>query len=327
MVADVALHFNAGNPHAHIMLTMREMGPEGLAAKKNREWNKPELLLHWREEWATHANRALERAGREELIDHRSLAEQGSDRLPQVHLGPISAALERRGVSTEKGAHNRLVAEHNSVVIDLEQARQERRQLQAEKVVMERYGARLRAGWIPDHAQALAKLEYRLDGGELKFDDVSRLIEESRTKVHELEQQVLAIRQEGERLDKAVAILGDRREAAAQVDRMRSPLAAVKRWFSADARQEFAVAESRLKGLDQAAQQIGTTSEAELDQQRQRWQLDMARVPALEEQGARHAQDAALASKALEGFARETERYLEILRGGRVRSRDTGRDR
>jgi hypothetical protein len=247
--------------------------------------------------------------------------------LPQVHLGPHAAALERRGVSTEKGDHNRMVAEHNAVVVDLEKARAERRQLQAEKAVMERYNARLKAGWMPDHAQALGTLEYRLDGVDLKFDDVSRLLEENRTQVFRLEQQVLAIRGEGERLEKAAGILERRREAAAEVDRLRSPFAAVKRWFSADARQGFALAESRLRELDGAARQVGTTSETELEQQRQRWQQDMQRVPTLEEQGARHAQDRVLASKALEGFAWETERYLEIMRGGRVRSRDTGRER
>ncbi len=134
MVADVAIYRTPGNPHAHIMLTMREMGPEGLSSKKNREWNKPEMLESWRE-GATHTNRALERAGRPERIDHGSLAEQGSERLTQVHLGPHAAALERRGVPTEKGGQNRLVAEHNGVVVDLAKAREEKRQLEVKRAV------------------------------------------------------------------------------------------------------------------------------------------------------------------------------------------------
>lgn len=74
MVADVAIHRNLGNPHAHIMLAMREMGPDRLSSKKNRDWNKPGLLEQWRERWESHANRALEQAGRTKRIDHRSLA-------------------------------------------------------------------------------------------------------------------------------------------------------------------------------------------------------------------------------------------------------------
>jgi ATP-dependent exoDNAse (exonuclease V) alpha subunit len=139
---------------------MRELGSEGFSAKKNREWNKPEVLQKWREEWATYANRALERAGIANRIDHRSLEAQGIERLPQVHLGPHAAALERQGVQTEKGDHNRTVTEHNRVVVDLEQAREERRDLQREKAVTDRHNARLNEGWPVPQAQALAQLEY-----------------------------------------------------------------------------------------------------------------------------------------------------------------------
>ena len=44
------------------MLTTREISEEGFTVK-NRDWNKKELLEQWREQWAEHANRALEREG------------------------------------------------------------------------------------------------------------------------------------------------------------------------------------------------------------------------------------------------------------------------
>ena len=80
MVADIALHApgRAGderNHHAHILLTTREIGPEGFTAK-NRDWNKVELLEHWREGWARDSNAALERAGLEDRVDHRTLVAQ-----------------------------------------------------------------------------------------------------------------------------------------------------------------------------------------------------------------------------------------------------------
>lgn len=80
MVADIALHApgrtgDDRNHHAHILLTTREIGPEGFGAK-NRDWNAVEMLEGWREAWARDNNRALERCGHEERIDHRTLEAQ-----------------------------------------------------------------------------------------------------------------------------------------------------------------------------------------------------------------------------------------------------------
>lgn len=88
MVADIALHdLHGENPHAHIMLTTREIGPEGFG-KKNREWNDKAFLQAQREAWAEHCNKRLEPG---QKIDHRSLEAQGVDRFPQIHLGPKPA--------------------------------------------------------------------------------------------------------------------------------------------------------------------------------------------------------------------------------------------
>jgi DNA repair exonuclease SbcCD ATPase subunit len=310
------------------MLTMREIGPEGLSAKKNRDWNKPELLVQWREQWAVQANHALERAGREERIDHRSLADQGSERLPQVHLGPHAAALEKRGVATEKGDHNRAVVEHNAVVVDLEKAREEKRLLVAEKAVMERYSGRLKSGWSTEHAQALGRLEYQLGGSELTYGKVSELKDGYTQELSGIQQQLDAINSEGNRLNQATELLEARRAAAAEVERQKSPVATVKRLFSADARNQFGEAQSRLSRLDERLRHTGTTSGEELQQQRQRWQQDRLRVPALEEKGARLSQAIEVAAKALHGFSWEREvQELELYRGRRNLSRDIDRGR
>jgi hypothetical protein len=85
MVADIALHApgRAGderNHHAHILLTTREIGPEGFTAK-NRDWNAVEILEGWREAWARDSNAALERAGIEDRVDHRTLVAQRDEAL------------------------------------------------------------------------------------------------------------------------------------------------------------------------------------------------------------------------------------------------------
>lgn len=93
MVADYAIHDKAGNPHAHIMLTLRELTPDGKGfGNKRREWNRPELLEQWRALWSDHANRALAEQGFAERIDHRSFADQGISGPTTVHVGRDNGA-------------------------------------------------------------------------------------------------------------------------------------------------------------------------------------------------------------------------------------------
>jgi len=85
MIADIALHApgrdgDDRNHHAHILLTTREIGPEGFTTK-NRDWNKVEVLEGWREAWARDSNIALERAVIENRVDHRTLEAQRDEAL------------------------------------------------------------------------------------------------------------------------------------------------------------------------------------------------------------------------------------------------------
>jgi len=103
-VVDVAVHApdrtgDARNIHAHILMPTREIGPDGTFGAKLRVLNGPTASAEVqaiREAWSDLANRALEAAGLDARIDHRSLAEQGIDRAPTVHLGPAATAIERR---------------------------------------------------------------------------------------------------------------------------------------------------------------------------------------------------------------------------------------
>ena len=76
MIADWVLHDKEdGNPHAHIMLTLRNLEEDGWGLK-NRSWNAKSTCDYWRKAWAEHANLMLEREGFAERIDHRSLRDQ-----------------------------------------------------------------------------------------------------------------------------------------------------------------------------------------------------------------------------------------------------------
>lgn len=86
MVADIAFHDFTGrhshNPHAHILVTTRQIEGGTFSKKKTREWDKEETLLHWREAWAKHANHALAQAQSQTRIDHRSHKDRGLTRTP-----------------------------------------------------------------------------------------------------------------------------------------------------------------------------------------------------------------------------------------------------
>ena len=84
MIADIAFHdLDSDNPHAHVMLTLKTIGPEGFG-KKERSWNDKKIMIQWRESWATMSNSYLEAAGSEERIDHRSLRTQCADALAKA---------------------------------------------------------------------------------------------------------------------------------------------------------------------------------------------------------------------------------------------------
>ena len=118
LVADIAWHSGVArdggeNIHAHILFTTQPVEGEGFG-KKDRELDRKATLQRWRQAWAAHVNRTLEAAGIAARIDHRSLADQGVDRLPE-NLGRSSIALEQRGVETEHGDRWRDIRHRNKV--------------------------------------------------------------------------------------------------------------------------------------------------------------------------------------------------------------------
>ncbi|HDP1591597.1 TPA: MobA/MobL family protein [Escherichia coli] len=124
MIADVAFHNLGGsNPHAHIMLSMRAITPDGFG-EKVREWNDWTHAETWRGSWADHANRALANAGYQEEIDHRSYERQGVEKTPGIHLGKSACAMEKWGIETERGEQNRLI---NRLNLEIQVSRDELR--------------------------------------------------------------------------------------------------------------------------------------------------------------------------------------------------------
>ena len=136
MCCDFAVHDKGdGNPHTHIMLTMRAIDEKGKWLPKCRkvydldehgnkigshredtvDWNKKENAEIWRHAWEEKVNEYLEKNNRPERIDMRSYERQGIDVVPTVHLGPAASEMERRGEETILGTLNRDIVKFNSV--------------------------------------------------------------------------------------------------------------------------------------------------------------------------------------------------------------------
>ncbi len=117
MIADLNVHWDIGKdgqpkPHAHVMLTMREVGKDGFGAKV-RDWNKAELVEQWRERWADHVNQRLAELDIDARIDHRSLEAQGIALEPQDKIGPAASRMGVRGLEAERIEEHRAVAQRN----------------------------------------------------------------------------------------------------------------------------------------------------------------------------------------------------------------------
>ncbi|MCI4590409.1 Ti-type conjugative transfer relaxase TraA [Sphingobium sp. BYY-5] len=117
MIADLNIHWDTGSdgqpkPHAHVMLTMREVGEDGFG-QKVRDWNRAELVEQWRERWAEHVNARLAELDIDARIDHRSLEAQGIDLEPQDKIGPAAQRMGERGLESERIEDHRAVARRN----------------------------------------------------------------------------------------------------------------------------------------------------------------------------------------------------------------------
>ena len=114
----------------------------------SERWNSEEQLVLWRAAWADATNRHLERAGREERIDHRSNAARGIDEIPTIHEGVTAQALALKGIISDRCEINRQIKADNTLL----------RELRAEVKKL----AALVAHTVPAIAEGLEKLRSRV---------------------------------------------------------------------------------------------------------------------------------------------------------------------
>ena len=148
MCADLAIHDKGdGNPHAHVMITMRPLLRDGRWGEKQKkvyyldqngqrqydpvkktyhstvvkttDWDSKDFLVQTRAAWASAVNEKIAKLNVPE-IDHRSYKDQGIDQLPTVHLGTTAHLMEKQGIRTELGNINRRIKDRNRRVLEIE---------------------------------------------------------------------------------------------------------------------------------------------------------------------------------------------------------------
>jgi hypothetical protein len=118
LVCDAAIHNQpdkngSPQPHAHLLFPTRSLSADGTWSKKLRHLDKKAFLHKTRQAWERCANTHLERAGREERIDHRSNRARGIDLEPSIKVGPAASRREAKGLASARVQANRAIAYRN----------------------------------------------------------------------------------------------------------------------------------------------------------------------------------------------------------------------
>ena len=147
MCADIAIHDkNDGNPHCHILLTMRPLNEDttwGAKSKKEyildengekvklksgnyktrkintTDWNEQGKAEEWRKAWADITNKYLEENSIQDKVDHRSYQRQGIEQIPTIHLGVSATQMEKKGIATDRGNINREIKHQNMILREI----------------------------------------------------------------------------------------------------------------------------------------------------------------------------------------------------------------
>ena len=139
-IVDFAFHNKAGNPHVHIMLTMRPLTVDGFGKKKvpvldergeivregqgdkrrikyrNFAGQKDTLLLE-REAWAGIINRRLIEKGIDQQIDHRSFKDRGIELEPTQHRGLFADAVKDKGIVRDSLTREQKISAENVALL------------------------------------------------------------------------------------------------------------------------------------------------------------------------------------------------------------------
>lgn len=203
--ADVCIHApsrggDQRNYHAHILLTTRRLGPDGLAEKTREMDDKttgPELVKLWRETFAVLQNAWLQRAGLASRVDHRTLEAQRIERPATRHLGPAATGFERR---TRRPSHRRSISSapgrRQSLSLSRRVQGHETALIDAEKTIQglseELAAAQAEREWAAAEARAAREAAAREARRRAKAEEAERRARAERERIEAMSSQELA---------------------------------------------------------------------------------------------------------------------------------------
>jgi ATP-dependent exoDNAse (exonuclease V) alpha subunit len=213
------------------MLTTREVSADGFGAKV-RDWNRTDLLEHWRGAWAEHVNTRLAELDIDARVDHRSLEAQGIDLEPQNKIGPAASRMAGQGLASERLEEHHAIARANGEKL-----------LAKPEIALEAI----------THQQAtftyrdLAKFVHRHSEGKDQYDQVMAAVKAS--------PELVALGKDGrgEQRFTSRAML----ETEQRLERATSDLAERSHHAVADRHRDVALARAELRGMLLSSEQRG----------------------------------------------------------------------
>ena len=212
MCVDWSIHDKGdGNPHAHIMATVRSIKENGEWAPKSKKvydldengekiyqgkdksgrrqyknhkedynnWNDKERIEEWRALWAKCCNRYLPER---DHIDHRSYERQGVEQIPTVHEGYVARQLKAEGKTSERVQMNEEIKQKNNLlrqfIAQLRNIGEEIKRLFSEKEKEVKQRGRI--------ADLLSRRSRTLDSDERGATDGKRAIKDGEPTTEEL---------------------------------------------------------------------------------------------------------------------------------------------
>jgi Ti-type conjugative transfer relaxase TraA len=241
MIADLNVHWDIGadglaRPHAHVMLTMREIriGEDGSAefGAKVRDWNRTELLTHWREAWAEHVNERLAELDIDARVDHRTLEAQGIELEPQHKIGPAASRMAAEGLEADRVGEHLEIARSNGAKIIADPS-----------IALDAITHRQATFTTRD----LAMFAHRHSDGKEQFDAVMSAVKAS--------PHLITLGKDGRREDRFTS--RSMIETEQRLERATAALDAKRRHAVSEHHREQALASASARGLDLSIEQRG----------------------------------------------------------------------
>ena len=307
------------NHHAHILLTACYCGPTGALGKKAVELDPihcqrqklQNVVEVERERWEQNANRALEKAGQDARIDHRSLEAQGiTDRLPGVHLGPTATAIERSGRESDIARRAREQAAEFIAELEAHAAIQRAAERDLAELEAQLAQAQWEARPVSERLAEVRQIQERLiQDREAAIADLA----ERRSELYKLHRlalpraQVDEAKQEAAELAKAVRAARSHVQALEAESEGLSPLRFIRR-----KQLDRELPEARRHAEETAARFMAVTKVAERPL-REDVDTELDQIAKDIEPGETLARDARIELKALEGQQKALEARQEAL--------------